>query len=333
MVEKALLIHSFKTQISLYNTTKLLILSDVQLQRKKIHISEKTCLIELAQASGLHLLTPNEQSPLHTSTYGTGLQIKQAFENNYREVILTLGGSATNDGGAGILEALGFKFYNIKGNELHITGKNLNQIFEITPPQEFIKGSITLASDVNNILLGDTGATCVYARQKGAKEEDIIHLEKGMEHLSFLLKKQTGFSFSETNGAGAGGGASYGLMHFYPFRRTSGFNLISELLDIPNLISNSDLIITGEGKTDEQTLNGKLIDSLSQIVKTHQKQMIVISGQIDNSVDYTTLYKNGCISMHSLVSNHKEYLREKDKTLSKLTHTTKSILESLFNKT
>ncbi len=250
--------------------------------------ADNCAYIEVAQASGLHLL--NELAPLKASSYGTGLQIKSAIKNGCNEIYLTLGGTATSDGGSGILHALGVVFYDSKGNKVIPNGGNLRNIVEIdtSVAQYFRNVKFVLATDVSNPLLGGNGAVYSYSKQKGAYEEDMVILEDGLNNYSNLLKKITDNDVSHLSGCGSAGGIPLSLLSLFDCRMESGFKLMKIISNIEQLIERADLVITGEGKIDEQTRHGKLPYQIQQLSNKYGKEVVYYCGVSD--VDVTNIY-------------------------------------------
>lgn len=242
-----------------------------------------TAWIELSQASGLALLKPSEQNPLKTSTYGTGLQIKHALEQGYTQLTLGIGGSATNDVALGIFTALGGEIYDANKNSLSPNGaallkcsalnlKNLNPLLKNV--------SITVACDVNNPLMGETGAAQTYAAQKGASSQDIIQLESGAQNMAKIIEEETGITITKIPGGGAAGGTASGMYGLFNSKLKPGFDLLSDLTHLEEKIKNADLIITGEGKTDTQSQYGKVPFKLAELAKKHNKTLILFAGSV-----------------------------------------------------
>jgi len=241
---------------------------------------DQSAYIELAQTSGLILLNKNQRNCNFTSTYGTGIQIKHAIEKGVKNIYVGLGGSATNDGGTGILRALGFKFLDKNNDPLKTTGGNLSEITNIIPPdQGFTNINFFTVNDVNNLLLGKQGATYTYALQKGAAKKEVPLLEKGMMNL-FQKSKKLLPKLTDLTGFGAAGGTCFGLYTFLKADIISGTDFLFQLNNIDKLLDNNnvDLIITGEGKIDEQTLHGKFIHGITTKAKRFKIPTIVICG-------------------------------------------------------
>lgn len=246
--------------------------------------------IELAKASGMVLLKPEERNPLLCSTYGTGIQIMHAIKMGAKRIYIGLGGSATNDAGIGIAKALGFLFYDITGNPLEPIGQNLARIDKIQPPEisNMLKDiTIYAVNDVNNPLYGAIGAAHVYAEQKGATISDIDQLDLGLEHLHKVVEHQFKVSHAELPGAGAAGGTAYGLKTFAGADFISGIDFILSLAGVEDLIAIEaiDYIITGEGRIDDQTLQGKLINGVLKLGKNHNIPVIAICGALDTHAE------------------------------------------------
>lgn len=246
---------------------------------------DKIAYIELAAASGLVLLARDELAPLSTSTYGTGLQIRHALDSGANTIYLGLGGSATNDGGTGIARALGYRFLDKSGKELFVNGGNLSNISRIIPPSVPFNSRIIAVNDVNNPLLGPEGAARVYAPQKGAGPEEVETLESGLNHLADLVKAQLGKDISTAPGAGAAGGTAFGLKAFLDASFTSGASFVFELAGLDEKLKVTDMLVTGEGKIDQQTLHGKLIQELVRKAKQYDLEVWAVCGISEVSQD------------------------------------------------
>jgi len=238
---------------------------------------DKRAFIEMAAASGLLLLSENERNPMNTSTFGTGELIRHALKSGCREINLLIGGSATNDCGLGMAKALGFQFFDKDQQVLEGTGADLERVASFS--QEDIESSISkcqfnVLTDVQNPLLGEEGAAHVYAAQKGADLEMIEMLENGAKNLVEVLANGK----EKINGAGAAGGLGYGAMSFLNAKVVSGINFMLDLTEMEEKVRNADLVITGEGSVDEQSLQGKVIAGLQELCQLHQKPMAIVCG-------------------------------------------------------
>jgi glycerate 2-kinase len=245
---------------------------------------QEHAFIELAAASGLTLLSFDQRNCLYTSTLGTGMQIIQAIENGAKEIILGIGGSATNDAGMGILQELGFTFLDIAANPLEPIGENLNRVEEIIFPSFYddlktIK--FTLLCDVNNPLFGDEGAAFVYAPQKGADEFAVNVLDEGLRHFAKTSARCLGKDFSLEAGTGAAGGVGFGMRAFLKASLKPGIDVLMQLLNFDQYAQEADFIISGEGKIDTQTLSGKVLAGVQEKAKRFDKKLIIVAGRID----------------------------------------------------
>lgn len=239
-------------------------------------IQETTAYIEMALASGLQLLSKAELNPLMASTYGTGELIRHAIENCAKHIYLMIGGSATNDGGTGMAEALGFKFRGEYGELPRMRGEYLTQISEINDHTEgLLEGvTFTVLTDVQNVLLGASGASFVYGKQKGADEGMIVSLDQGLANLSEILNND----FINVPGAGAAGGLGYGAMSFLGAELQSGISAIMQITDLDQKLSGVDLVVSGEGKMDLQTVAGKVIAGVSKKTQALNIPFAIICG-------------------------------------------------------
>ncbi|MDI3528344.1 MAG: glycerate 2-kinase [Thermoanaerobacter sp.] len=261
----------------------------------------KTAVIEMAAASGLYLLKDYERNPMITTTYGTGQLIKDALDRGCRRFIIAIGGSATNDGGAGMATVLGVKFYDKDGIEIGLGGGELSKIYSIDTSNiddrlkecEFI-----VACDVANPLIGENGASRVYGPQKGATKEMVEVLDKNLEHYGKLLEKYFNKKIIDVPGSGAAGGLGAGLMAFLNAQLKNGIEIIIETLKLEEKIKEADIVISGEGKIDFQTAFGKTISGIAKLCKKHNKPLIVIAGTVE---DIEKLYEIGVSSIFSIV--------------------------------
>lgn len=225
-----------------------------------------SAFIELAQASGIERLGEDERNPDLTSTSGTGEQIRNAIQKGAHAIYIGLGGSATNDAATGIAHALGFRFFDDADQELTPKGGNLQSIARIVQPQSDKALRFYAINDVSNPLYGPEGAAYVYARQKGASQAQIQKLDAGLRKLDALVVEQFGINAAKIPGAGAAGGAGYGLKTFFDADFISGTSFILELAGFSQKIQEwkIDLILTGEGKIDHQTRFGKFVFGIAQ---------------------------------------------------------------------
>ncbi len=245
----------------------------------------ESAFVELATASGYALLKQQEMNPLITSTAGTGKLILDAISKGYKHIYLFLGGSSTNDAGIGIAAALGYHFLDRNEQPLKAIGQNLASIQYIKPGTLFNSQQIqiTLLCDVSNPLYGPNGAAYVYAPQKGASAEDVKFLDDGLRHFSQVVKDQLGVDISELPGGGAAGGIGAGLSALLNADIQAGFPTLSKLTKLEEQIKAADLVISGEGRLDAQSLQGKVISGMAQLCKKHNKPFVVFTGKNDLS--------------------------------------------------
>lgn len=236
-----------------------------------------TAVIEMAKASGIALLTPDERDAVKSTSYGTGQLIKDAIENGAREIILAIGGSASTDGGAGMLQALGAQLLDSRGEDIARGGGALIDIatVDLTPLKPLINGvSFILLTDVDNPLLGPQGAAEIYGPQKGASPSDVAKLDRALARFAYLLDP----SKTSMKGAGAAGGVGYGAMSALGAVRRSGIEYIAEYLGLLDAINRCDIFITGEGRFDEQSAMGKGPFWLAQVAQQAGKKVIIVCG-------------------------------------------------------
>ncbi len=242
-----------------------------------------TAFVEMAAASGLSLLAPNERDPMHTTSYGTGELFIHAIEQGVKKIIVGIGGSATIDGGVGMARACGIKFYDDKGIETGAGGKSMKSIsmIDISSLDKRIRAcEITVACDVRNVLAGKEGAAFVYGRQKGASDADIIELDNGLKHLADLIRRDLKQSVNELPGGGAAGGMGAGIAAFLNGNLKNGFELIADHAGLDEWIRKADLVITGEGKMDEQTMYGKTPAGVASMAKAANKPVLAFAGSL-----------------------------------------------------
>ncbi len=244
-------------------------------------LKDKSAVIEMAVASGIHLLKNVELNPAETSSYGTGILINDAVNKGCRRIYLGVGGTANMDGGTGILKAMGFRFLDKDNNELPEGGGYLMNFSKIEYPsdyQEFKKIEFIILSDVNNPLTGESGAARVYSPQKGADKEMVEKLEKSLNHFAEIILRETDQDISGLKSGGAAGGTPAGLFPFLNITITSGTEKILDMTGFRKNLENCDLLITGEGKLDEQTFHGKAPFIAAQIAKKENIPVFFIAG-------------------------------------------------------
>lgn len=245
----------------------------------------KTAFIEMATASGLRLLKNEERNPLKTSTFGTGELIKIVLEGDVENIILGIGGSATTDAGIGMAAALGWQFLDKNGEQLSPIGKNLIKIKKVLSPvsNHGSPVSIYVACDVTNPLFGENGASYIYGPQKGADEQAVKELDEGLQNISMIFERDFGKNYSLISGTGAAGGLGFGSMAFLNAELKEGVKLLMDFCDFDKKLKDVNLIITGEGKIDNQTLQGKLIKGITDRANHAKIPIAAICGTLDVS--------------------------------------------------
>ncbi len=265
---------------------------------------EKTAIIEMAAASGLHLVKPALRDPLLTTSYGTGELIKAVLNEGCTHIILGIGGSATNDAGIGMAQALGVKMLDKDANEIAFGGGAIASLVtidraNIDPRLNDIKFEV--ACDVDNQLCGSQGATCVFATQKGASTEMIVQLDNNLNHYANLLKTQIGCSVKNSAGAGAAGGMGATLLALFNATLRPGIDIVIDAINLDQIVSDADLVITGEGRIDSQTIFGKTPIGVARTAKKYNIPVIAIAGCLAN--DANLVHDHGIDSVFSAVSS------------------------------
>ena len=242
----------------------------------------KTAIIEMAAAAGI-MLASKEKNPMEATTYGVGEMIKDAINRGCRNFIIGIGGSATNDGGIGMLTALGFDFYDNNGNKLGIDAKELGKISIISTENampELSECNFKIACDVINQLYGENGATYIYGPQKGVTEEIKEKLDKDMAHYAKVTKKYLNNDYSEASGAGAAGGLGFAFLSYLHGNLQQGIKLIIDTIKLEECIKDADYVITGEGCLDKQTVMGKAPVGVAKLAKKYDKTVIALAGSV-----------------------------------------------------
>ncbi len=292
----------------------------------------QTAVIEMAAASGLPLLKEDERDPQKTSTFGTGELIKHGLDSGCRKFIIGIGGSATTDGGAGMASALGIKFLDSAGKRILPSGENLIRIQKIDFSglvKEVRESSFLTACDVTNPLTGRDGAARVYGPQKGASPEAVEILEKNLIHFANVVRSETGVDNSTRPGTGAAGGLGFGLTVFLNAELTNGSELIKSAMDFDRKIKGADLILTGEGKIDKQTLYGKTIAGVAKSAKKYGIPCIALGGICDISADKAS--KIGITSIYCINPDLQMPEKAIKNTLFNLCETTERVIRVFFN--
>ncbi len=262
-------------------------------------LANGTAVIEMAAASGLPLLKNSERNVLEATTYGTGQLIKDALERGCREFILGLGGSATNDGGAGAAGALGIQYIG-RDQKIIYSGKDLRSLVRIDDSGIFEKikhAQFTIACDVTNPLYGSNGAASVYGPQKGASLQDVIQLDEGLRNLAEVVMRQTGVDLQTIPGTGAAGGMVVPFLIFTNARVRRGLDVVLDTINFDRHLQGCDLVITGEGRTDYQSSMGKALSGIGLRAMAKGIPVIAISGALQSG--YEGLYESGISAFFS----------------------------------
>lgn len=236
-------------------------------------------IVETAAASGLPLLRPEERDPMATSSYGTGELVRDAVRQGAGHILLGLGGTATNDAGTGLLEALGFRFLDAAGRPVQGCGAHLHRIVDIQVPQDI--PSFSLACDVTAPFCGPQGAAALFAPQKGADADAVRRLDEGLQHFAAVLERVTGISVRDLPGAGAAGGIGGTLHALCGARLARGIDLVLDALDFDRRLEGADLVITGEGRIDRQTVLGKVPAGVAGRARKHGIPAIALCGAFE----------------------------------------------------
>ena len=261
-----------------------------------------TAIIEMANCSGLTLVPDEKRNPLKTTSYGTGQMIKHVLGIGIRKIVIGIGGSATNDGGMGAMQALGVRFFDKKQKEIKEgCGENLAHIENIDisgMDKNIAECRITVMCDVKNPLTGKDGATYVYGRQKGAENADLKELESGMINYEKQLISLFGSKAVKAPGAGAAGGMGAALSAFCGAELVSGIDAVLEIRNFADAVKGADLIITGEGRVDAQSVFGKAVHGIAQYAKKHNIPLIVLAGSTGEG--YEAVYEKGVTAVFTL---------------------------------
>lgn len=251
-------------------------------------------VIEMASASGIHLVDSEKRNPLITTTFGTGQLIKACLDKRVKKLLIGIGGSATNDGGAGFIQALGGRLLDENGDDLSYGGGALAKLhtIDLSNLDERLKYvSVEVACDVNNPLCGKEGASYVFGPQKGATREMIEILDQNLSHYAEVIKEQLGKDVISKAGAGAAGGLGAGLMAFLDVKLKSGIEMVIEYANLEEKVRDADMVWTGEGSIDFQTQYGKTPLGVAMIAKKYNKPVIALAGRVGNDID--VLYDKG----------------------------------------
>ena len=252
--------------------------------------SEQLAVIEMSEASGLWRIQHGERDPLVASTHGTGILLRDAIARGARKILIGLGGSATTDGGVGVARALGYRFLNESGGQFQPVPGTLDLLDRIERPAALALPEIIAACDVQNPLLGERGTARVYSPQKGANPHSVEALEATMNRLADVCTASLGCDFRNTPGAGAAGGLGFGLLTFCGAKIRPGFDIVAETMHLDARIAAADLILTGEGRLDDQTLDGKGPAGIATRARAAGKRVIAFAGAVTEAAERARLF-------------------------------------------
>jgi glycerate kinase len=289
----------------------------------------KTAVIELANVSGIKLLQQHELDPLHATTFGTGELIKHALDRNVNKIILCIGGSATVDGGTGILQALGIQFFDGRNNllnDLPVSLQNLARIDTTNFDKRILHCELAILCDVANTLVGDEGAAAIFGPQKGASADDVLQLNAALKKFADISFEKTGIDISTIVYGGAAGGVAAGLLAYCNARLVNGIEYFLELTHFDEVLQNAAVVITGEGKIDEQTLQGKGPFGVAQKAKEKNIPVIGVAGSIPLEVnkslqqyfDVLVSINNDVSDLNTAIKNTEQNLIRTGKMISDL---------------
>lgn len=263
---------------------------------------ERSAFIEMAAASGLELVPPAKRNPLITTSRGTGELIRHALDAGVKHIIIGIGGSATNDGGAGMVQALGAKLLNAEGESLGQGGGELDRLakIDISELDKRLKTCrIEVACDVTNPLTGDDGASAVFGPQKGATPEMIVRLDNGLHHYARIIQHDLDVDVLKLAGGGAAGGMGAALYAFCGAELRRGIEIVTDALHLDEHVKDADLVITGEGRIDSQTINGKVPVGVAKVAKRYNKPVIGIAGSL--TADVGVVHEHGLDAVFSVI--------------------------------
>ncbi|MCD9545579.1 glycerate kinase [Photobacterium carnosum] len=262
----------------------------------------KTAVIEMAAASGLHLVSPDLRNPMLTTSYGTGELILAALDHGVDHIIVGIGGSATNDGGIGMAQALGVQLLDNKGQALGFGGQALAQLASIditTVDPRLAHIKLEVACDVDNPLCGKKGASHIFGPQKGATPAMVAELDQHLDHYAAIIKRDLAIDVKDMAGAGAAGGMGAALLGLFNAQLRSGIEIVIDAVHLGDIIKDADLVITGEGRIDSQTIHGKTPIGVARTAKKYHKPVIGIAGCL--SQDCGVVYDHGIDAVFSVV--------------------------------
>lgn len=287
----------------------------------------KTAVVELAAIAGLSLIPPEKRDPRFTTTRGVGEMLRHVLNLGVRRIIVGIGGSGTNDGGAGMAQGLGYSLLDSEGNELEPGGAALARLTSIkreNVPEELFNTEVVVACDVKNPLYGKEGASRVYGPQKGATPEMVEELDRALAHFAFVVEKELGKSIRDLPGAGAAGGMGAGLVAFADGKLRSGFDLVAEKCHLRDHFRDADLIITGEGALDGQSAYGKAVSGVARLAREFRVPVVALTGKLGPG--YERLYSEGLTAAFALADGPLSFKESVTRTRELLMDRTEAIV-------
>ncbi|PYJ29183.1 MAG: glycerate kinase [Verrucomicrobia bacterium] len=286
--------------------------------------SGKIAVMEMSEAAGMRRVSEDERDPVRATTFGVGEMILDAVNRGAKEIIIGLGGSATNDGGFGMARALGFRFFD-QEHEQELRGPVIELVWleRIEKPEKLVLPEIIAAVDVRNPLLGKNGATRVFGPQKSASKKETDILERALTRLADVVTKEFGFDYRDEPGAGAAGGLGFGLMSFCGAKGRPGFDVVAEAVGLESKIEDADVVITGEGSLDRQTLEGKTPAGVARLARELGKRVFAIVGRASKDREvrdmFDGVYENARegMSQGENIRRAAELLRENARALAR----------------
>lgn len=292
-----------------------------------------TCVIEMASASGLHLVPEEKLSPLQATTYGTGELIHQALEDGYSSFIIGLGGSATNDGGAGMLQALGVRLLSNSGDEIGFGGGELQKVNKIDLTgfdQRISQSRFIIASDVQNPLIGPEGASHIFGPQKGASPKEIELLDINLKKWADEILEATTVRLHDKPGAGAAGGIGGAFQAFFPVEMRRGVDVVLDYIGLDQELQGTDLIITGEGRVDHQTVFGKTPLGVAQRANAKGVPTVILAGSVGKGTE--VLHNFGVVSIFSIINTPMTLKEAMENAADLLEESAEQLVRSYFHK-
>ncbi|WP_419237155.1 glycerate kinase [Photobacterium leiognathi subsp. mandapamensis] len=262
----------------------------------------KTAIIEMAAASGLHLVSPELRNPMLTTSFGTGELILAALDKGVEHIIVGIGGSATNDGGIGMAQALGIRFLDENNKQISYSGGALDRLHRIdisNIDSRLVSVKLEVACDVDNPLCGEKGASQVFGPQKGATPEMVTQLDNNLAHYAEIIKRELDNDVKDMAGAGAAGGMGAALLGLFNAQLRPGIEIVMDAVNLADVLKDADLVITGEGRIDSQTIHGKTPIGVARTAKRFNKPVIGIAGSL--SYDCNVVHEHGIDAVFSVV--------------------------------